>query len=172
MTIVRGFCNKCGQCCGLDDGVPAFSWGLFDICRQYENSPDANISALNPAQVELYSFAKHIIGKKRVIRIGDRNFSLIVLADEKYGRRRGLVKSETETYCPFLDYEGTPDLNAPNGIAHDCLIWGKTNWQVQFCQGSPPWIQKVGMTIEGDEKEKAEQFFEEHPKCSFWLEAT
>ena len=170
-VIVRGFCNKCGQCCGLDDGIPAFPWSMFDVCRQYETSRDADLSSLPAGQVELYRLVKRAIGKKMKVRCAGKTFDLTVLADEKYGNHRGLVKSETETHCPFLDVEDTPDVNAPGGVAHGCLVWGQL-WQVELCQGVPLWTRKVDQELDEEEEREANQFLRDHPKCGFWLESS
>lgn len=172
MLIARGFCNKCGQCCGLDNGIPALPWTMFDVCRQYEENPDADLSSLPPGQVELYQLGKRTIGEKLTVSCGGKTFDVMVLTDEKYGNRRGLVRSETETHCPFLDVAGTSDPNAPGGVAHGCLIWDRTAWQRELCQGRPFWTRKAGEELTEDEEREAKQFLEDHPKCGFWLESS
>lgn len=169
MTVVpRGSCNKCGQCCGQDNLIPAFPWSPLRICHQYD--PVINPLRLNLALVELYNLVKHLIDGQGEVNAGEESFVAMVLTGENYGRHRGLVRSETETYCPFLDYEGTPDLNAPGGIAHNCLARGGAEWQMELCQGMPCWTTKLGQQIEGIDVEEAKQFLRRHPKCGFWLE--
>lgn len=168
--VLRGFCNKCGQCCGLDNGYPAFPWGMFDVCRQYETSPDADLNTLSPAQVKLYHLVKDAFGREILLTVAGQTLKVMVLADERYRPYRGLVRSESETYCPFLDVQGNPDPDAPAGVAHGCLVWGE-DWQVELCQGMPPFTQKVGQEITEEEEEQARQFLEDHPKCGFYLEA-
>lgn len=171
MTVIaRGSCNKCGQCCGLDNGIPGLPWTMFDVCRQYEESLDADLSSLPAGQVKLYLLTKHTITRKRRLACGGRNFDVMILTDEKYGNHRGLVRSETETHCPFLDVQGTPDLSAADGVAHDCLVWGQA-WQVELCQGMR-WTTKPGEEIEGEELRQARRFLENHPNCGFWLESS
>jgi hypothetical protein len=148
MKVIRGDCNRCGQCCGKDNNIPPFGWSFFETCLQ--TNPDFPESALPEGQRTLFQLTKTAFDIPRQVLIGGKVYDILV----KTGV--GLVKSDTNHSCPFLLTDGA------------CGIWdNNVSWQQQLCHNVFPYD---GFELSSPElEERFTRFKQDHPSCSYYV---
>jgi len=150
MKVIRGTCNRCGECCGKTTNKPPFGWGFFEIILQTEGNTDFPFDALPEEKRYIWSWVNAALDNNRNVRIGSRNYTLIVRTGV------GLIKEDGNNECPFLLTDGS------------CGIWDEVSvsiWHDALCKSAFPYN---GFVLP-DGADNYEQFFVDHPSCSYYI---